>query len=146
MSNYSKHNILYTYTYVYRRKKETYRSQFVRFKIRLFRLRWYFKEKNKFFACVVFKIESLLLVELDWIPRNDKKDLRGHSTFVGNFFSGVETPPRNESVRLEPGPLVNGAGALYVAATCACALILVVGSVASALYIRNSKARVQESQ
>ncbi|XP_046818963.1 tyrosine-protein kinase Drl-like isoform X2 [Vespa velutina] len=60
-------------------------------------------------------------------------------------LKGVETPPRNESVRLEPGPLVNGAGALYVAATCACALILVVGSVASALYIRNSKARVQES-
>ncbi|KAG7205479.1 hypothetical protein KM043_007466 [Ampulex compressa] len=58
----------------------------------------------------------------------------------------VEAPPRNDSVRLEPGPLVNGAGALYVAATCACALILVVGSVASALYIRNSKARVQESQ
>ncbi|XP_043494510.1 tyrosine-protein kinase Drl isoform X1 [Polistes fuscatus] len=59
-------------------------------------------------------------------------------------LKGIETPPRNESVRLEPG--VNGAGALYVAATCACALILVVGSVASALYIRNSKARVQESQ
>ncbi|XP_031830445.1 tyrosine-protein kinase Dnt [Nomia melanderi] len=61
-------------------------------------------------------------------------------------FKGIETPPRNDSVRLEPGPLVNGAGALYVAATCACALILVVGSVASALYIRNSKARIQESQ
>ncbi|XP_076246954.1 tyrosine-protein kinase Dnt [Calliopsis andreniformis] len=61
-------------------------------------------------------------------------------------FEGVETPPRNDSVRLEVGPLVNGAGALYVAATCACALILVVGSVASALYIRNSKARIQESQ
>ncbi|XP_043257578.1 tyrosine-protein kinase Drl-like [Colletes gigas] len=61
-------------------------------------------------------------------------------------FRGVEAPPRNDSVRLEPGPLVNGAGALYVAATCACALILVVGSVVSALYIRNSKARIQESQ
>ncbi|RLU14794.1 hypothetical protein DMN91_012681 [Ooceraea biroi] len=61
-------------------------------------------------------------------------------------LKGVETPPSNDSVRLEPGPLVNGAGALYVAATCACALILVVGSVASALYIRNSKVRVQESQ
>lgn len=61
-------------------------------------------------------------------------------------FAGVETPPSNDSVRLEPDPLMNGAGALYVAATCACALILVVGSVASALYIRNSKARVQESQ
>ncbi|OAD56243.1 Tyrosine-protein kinase RYK [Eufriesea mexicana] len=58
----------------------------------------------------------------------------------------VQAPPRNDSVRLEPGPLLNGAGALYVAATCACALILVVGSVASALYIRNSKARIQESQ
>lgn len=58
----------------------------------------------------------------------------------------MQTPPTNDSVRLEHGPLVNGAGALYVAATCACALILVVGSVASALYIRNSKARVQESQ
>lgn len=62
------------------------------------------------------------------------------------IFAGVETPPSNDSVRFEPGPFVNGAGALYVAATCACALILVVGSVASALYIRNSKARVQESQ
>ncbi|XP_076686760.1 tyrosine-protein kinase Dnt [Andrena cerasifolii] len=61
-------------------------------------------------------------------------------------IKGVEAPPRNDSVRLEPGPLVNGAGALYVAATCACALILVVGSFASALYIRNSKARIQESQ
>ncbi|XP_011882215.1 PREDICTED: tyrosine-protein kinase Drl [Vollenhovia emeryi] len=61
-------------------------------------------------------------------------------------LKGVETPPSNDSVRLEPDPLMNGAGALYVAATCACALILVVGSVASALYIRNSKARVQESQ
>ncbi|KYQ55586.1 Tyrosine-protein kinase RYK, partial [Trachymyrmex zeteki] len=61
-------------------------------------------------------------------------------------LKGVETPPSNDSVRLEPDPLANGAGALYVAATCACALILVVGSVASALYIRNSKARVQESQ
>ncbi|CAK9823931.1 Tyrosine-protein kinase Dnt [Anthophora retusa] len=61
-------------------------------------------------------------------------------------FKGVQAPPRNDSVRLEPGPLVNGAGTLYVAATCACALILVVGSVASALYIRNSKARIQESQ
>ncbi|XP_017886606.1 tyrosine-protein kinase Drl-like [Ceratina calcarata] len=61
-------------------------------------------------------------------------------------FKGVQAPPRNDSVRLEPGPLVNGAGALYVAATCACALILVVGSVASAMYIRNSKARIQESQ
>ncbi|XP_006608356.1 tyrosine-protein kinase Drl-like isoform X1 [Apis dorsata] len=60
-------------------------------------------------------------------------------------FKGVQAPPRNDSVRLEPGPL-SGAGALYVAATCACALILVVGSVASALYIRNSKARIQESQ
>ncbi|XP_078053422.1 tyrosine-protein kinase Dnt [Augochlora pura] len=59
---------------------------------------------------------------------------------------GMETTPRNDSVRLEPGPLVNGAGALYIAATCACALILVVGSVVSALYIRNSKARIQESQ
>lgn len=62
------------------------------------------------------------------------------------FVAGVQAPPRNDSVRLEPGPLVNGAGALYIAATCACALILVVGSVASALYIRNSKARIQESQ
>ncbi|XP_017758348.1 PREDICTED: tyrosine-protein kinase Drl-like [Eufriesea mexicana] len=61
-------------------------------------------------------------------------------------LKGVQAPPRNDSVRLEPGPLLNGAGALYVAATCACALILVVGSVASALYIRNSKARIQESQ
>ncbi|XP_034183412.1 tyrosine-protein kinase Dnt isoform X1 [Osmia lignaria lignaria] len=61
-------------------------------------------------------------------------------------LQGVEAPPRNDSVRLEPGPLVNGAGTLYVAATCACALILVVGSVVSALYIRNSKARIQESQ
>lgn len=52
----------------------------------------------------------------------------------------------NDSVRLEPDPLVNGASVLYVAATCACALILVVGSVATALYIRNSKARIQESQ
>ncbi|XP_071858032.1 tyrosine-protein kinase Dnt [Bombus fervidus] len=61
-------------------------------------------------------------------------------------LKGVQAPPRNDSVRLEPGPLVNGAGALYIAATCACALILVVGSVASAMYIRNSKARIQESQ
>ncbi|XP_043270104.1 tyrosine-protein kinase Drl-like [Venturia canescens] len=61
-------------------------------------------------------------------------------------LKGVQTPPSNDSVRLEAGPLVNGTGALYVAATCACALILVVGSVASALYIKNSKARVQESQ
>ncbi|XP_068968002.1 tyrosine-protein kinase Dnt-like isoform X1 [Bombus flavifrons] len=60
-------------------------------------------------------------------------------------LKGVQAPPRNDSVRLEPGPL-NGAGALYIAAACACALILVVGSVASALYIRNSKARIQESQ
>lgn len=49
-------------------------------------------------------------------------------------------------MRLEAGPFINGTGALYLAATCACAFILVVGSVASALYIRNSKARVQESQ
>ncbi|XP_076303394.1 tyrosine-protein kinase Dnt isoform X1 [Lasioglossum baleicum] len=69
---------------------------------------------------------------------------RNKICFKGN--GGMETPPRNDSVRLEPGPLVNGAGALYIAATCACALILVVGSVASALYIRNSKARIQESQ
>ncbi|KAK1132076.1 hypothetical protein K0M31_016214 [Melipona bicolor] len=62
------------------------------------------------------------------------------------FVAGVQAPPRNDSVRLEPGPFVSGAGALYIAATCACALILVVGSVASALYIRNSKARIQESQ
>ncbi|XP_017795395.1 PREDICTED: tyrosine-protein kinase Dnt-like [Habropoda laboriosa] len=61
-------------------------------------------------------------------------------------FKGVQAPPRNDSVRLEPGPLVNGAGAFYVAATCSCALLLVVGSIASALYIRNSKARIQESQ
>lgn len=61
-------------------------------------------------------------------------------------ITGVPTPLRNDTVHLEAGPLVNGAGALYVAATCACALILVVGSVASAVYIRNSKARVQESQ
>lgn len=71
----------------------------------------------------------------------------GGKKIVTIFFSvaGVQAPPRNDSVRLEPGPL-SGAGALYVAATCACALILVVGSVASALYIRNSKARIQESQ
>ncbi|KYN44237.1 Tyrosine-protein kinase RYK, partial [Trachymyrmex septentrionalis] len=61
-------------------------------------------------------------------------------------LKGVETPPSNDSVHLEPDPLANNADALYVAAICACALILVVGSVASALYIRNSKARVQESQ
>ncbi|XP_048514109.1 tyrosine-protein kinase Drl isoform X2 [Athalia rosae] len=60
-------------------------------------------------------------------------------------LKGVETPPRNDSVKLEAGPLVTGSGALYVAATCACALVLVIGTVASALYIRNSKARVQES-
>lgn len=70
-----------------------------------------------------------------------------HVIYIFCFsFSGVETPPSNDSVRLEPGPLVNGAGVFYVAATLACALILVVGSVGSALYIRNSKARVQESQ
>lgn len=83
-------------------------------------------------------------MKLDWIPRRKRRFIR--TLNIRAIFSGVETPPRNESVRLEPGPLVNGAGALYVAATCACALILVIGSVASALYIRNSKARVQESQ
>lgn len=71
---------------------------------------------------------------------------RNESKIIVVSVAGVQAPPRNDSVRLEPGPLLNGAGALYVAATCACALILVVGSVASALYIRNSKARIQESQ
>ncbi|XP_074101998.1 tyrosine-protein kinase Dnt isoform X1 [Cotesia typhae] len=61
-------------------------------------------------------------------------------------LKGVEAPPSNDSIRLEAGPFINGTGALYLAATCACAFILVVGSVGSALYIRNSKARVQESQ
>ncbi|XP_011307807.1 tyrosine-protein kinase Drl [Fopius arisanus] len=61
-------------------------------------------------------------------------------------LKGIVAPPSNDSVKLEAGPLVNGTGALYIAATCAFALILVVGSVVSALYIRNSKARVQESQ
>ncbi|XP_046742938.1 tyrosine-protein kinase Drl-like isoform X1 [Diprion similis] len=61
-------------------------------------------------------------------------------------LKGVEAPLKNNSVKLEAGSLVTGSGTLYVAAACACALVLVVASVVSALYIRNSKARVQESQ
>ncbi|KAJ8670077.1 hypothetical protein QAD02_001336 [Eretmocerus hayati] len=56
---------------------------------------------------------------------------------------GIRTQSKNDSVRLEEGPAPNGDGVLYVAVTCACALILVVVSVASAVYIRNSKARSQ---
>lgn len=86
-----------------------------------------------------FVIETIYCIVFSRKYREEK--------IVTIFFSvaGVQAPPRNDSVRLEPGPL-SGAGALYVAATCACALILVVGSVASALYIRNSKTRIQESQ
>ncbi|XP_044012542.1 tyrosine-protein kinase Drl isoform X2 [Aphidius gifuensis] len=61
-------------------------------------------------------------------------------------LKGVVAPPSNDSVRLKAGPFVTGTGAIYVAATCAFALILVICSVISALYIRNSKIRVQESQ
>lgn len=67
-------------------------------------------------------------------------------TSASIIIAGVEAPPSNDSIRLEAGPLMNGTGAFYIAAICACALILVIGSVTSALYIRNSKARVQESQ
>ena len=59
------------------------------------------------------------------------------------MISGIRTQSKNDSVRLEAGPLANGNGAFYVAATCACALIFVVVGVASAMYIRNSKARSQ---
>ncbi|KAK0078200.1 hypothetical protein PV325_002839 [Microctonus aethiopoides] len=68
-----------------------------------------------------------------------------HVLGVAVVTARVEAPPSNDSIRLEAGPLMNGTGAFYIAAICACALILVIGSVTSALYIRNSKARVQES-
>uniref|UniRef100_A0ABD2VSN8 WIF domain-containing protein n=1 Tax=Trichogramma kaykai TaxID=54128 RepID=A0ABD2VSN8_9HYME len=50
---------------------------------------------------------------------------------------------QNDSVTLQAGPLANNNGAFYIAASCACALILVVVGVASVIYIRNSKARSQ---
>ncbi|XP_014214457.1 tyrosine-protein kinase Dnt-like [Copidosoma floridanum] len=58
-------------------------------------------------------------------------------------MKGIRTQSKNDSVKLEAGPLANGNHAFYVAATCACALILVVVGVASIIYIRNSKARSQ---
>ncbi|XP_058799333.1 tyrosine-protein kinase Dnt-like [Phymastichus coffea] len=59
-------------------------------------------------------------------------------------MKGISTQSKNDSVKLEAGPgVANGNGSFYIAATCACALILLIVSVASALYIRNSKARSQ---
>lgn len=67
-----------------------------------------------------------------------------YNTYIFLIVSGIRSPPKHEdSVRLEAGPLANGNSVLYIAATCACALILVVVSFASCLYIRNSKARSQ---
>uniref|UniRef100_A0ABD2VSN9 WIF domain-containing protein n=1 Tax=Trichogramma kaykai TaxID=54128 RepID=A0ABD2VSN9_9HYME len=58
-------------------------------------------------------------------------------------MQGIRTQSKNDSVTLQAGPLANNNGAFYIAASCACALILVVVGVASVIYIRNSKARSQ---
>ncbi|XP_060820115.1 tyrosine-protein kinase RYK-like isoform X3 [Bombus pascuorum] len=61
-------------------------------------------------------------------------------------LKGVQTPLTNDSVLLEPGPLVNGSGPLYILAISAGALILAVCAAIALCIVRSSKARIQESQ
>lgn len=64
---------------------------------------------------------------------------------MGFFVPGVMTPPRNDSIKLDPGSLITSTGTFYVAVGCAITMISVVVVVTSAVYVKSKKVRHQDS-
>ncbi|XP_046674030.1 tyrosine-protein kinase Dnt-like isoform X1 [Homalodisca vitripennis] len=60
-------------------------------------------------------------------------------------YPDTEPPPRNDSIRLDPGSLTSTNATFYVAVSCACVMILLVVTVTSLSYVRNNKGRAQDS-